>query len=1068
MRKLGDYPKLTEKSALEQLTFVRARRGKERNLVNGRLMQLGVNAMLRAVHLSVRSAMTATHGPTMAEKKALEAADTALAELVERLNGYQPDSNDHVTAEQLRGAGGSYSLEAYALAMALAAEIAGSPRFHYTSGTDLLRVAGALLPPLSVKAAFKSVRRWRDRLLPHNVQVVEADANQAVVRWQPSGRERQMMGQYFQHYIYMTCQAYQGAFAAAPTAVHGLAPASVHERACVLDGDDYCEWEFSWPDAPPSGLLPAGGAALVALVMIVFGIGWAQGALRSTLLALAPLVVTLGYLVRTLRRLRFQQREQAVQLVEQQAYTDAQVGEMLQTREWLQKSNADLRRRVTELAALQEFATHIVLDLEADTSIDSALDLLITRLGYDRALLALCGGDPPVLRPVRWRVASFLEDNDLSRQTEDYLRALSIPLENGQSALVRVATSGQTETVLPYGSSTSDADKQFVAAMQTGGMLLVPVTAGEEVRGVLGVDYVTSGQGLSEADEGILTTVANTLAVTLQNAYLYARTDAELAARVEELSILTEIDTQLNRSMDLVSVLKLTLDWAARYVHATAGSIGLVDYQTNVLRLMASQGYSEEYRTGGTWPVQLSLEKGIVGQVMGTGRSAMAEDVQLLDGYVAMSPTTLSQIGVPIPVEGRVAGLILLEKDVVDDFTDEELTFTRRIAERAAIAIENARLFGAAQREREQLDTILASATDAVIVADYNEYVVLMNPAARVAFGVALFDDLTGRLLRDVLTGRMALEVAAAGPVEGVERGVEVTPLDVHPLLDLLAQVKEGHGSQTAEVPTHDGRTFTTSVSEVSGVGWVFVMHDITYLKELDELKSELLATVSHDLKQPLTAIKGYMDLLAFQNLVSDEGKPFAERVVRAASDMRRLIDELLDLAHIESGMELALASVDLRQLITEAVEDLQEAAQEKSITLSLDLPDGLPRARADFSRISQVMNNLVGNAIKYTPDDGHVVVRAVPNKSYVTISVQDDGYGIGPGDLTHIFDKFYRVRTEETADIEGTGLGLSIVKGLVEEHGGEINVTSEPGEGSTFTFTLPLEGETEGSYLST
>jgi signal transduction histidine kinase len=314
----------------------------------------------------------------------------------------------------------------------------------------------------------------------------------------------------------------------------------------------------------------------------------------------------------------------------------------------------------------------------------------------------------------------------------------------------------------------------------------------------------------------------------------------------------------------------------------------------------------------------------------------------------------------------------------------------------------------------------------------------------------------------------MAREVAAAGPVDGVQRGVEVTPLDVHPLLDLLAQMKELTGPQTAEIPTHDERTLTASVSEVSGVGRVFVMHDITYLKELDDLKSELLATVSHDLKQPLTAIKGYVDLLTYQNLVVEEGQPYAERVLGAVSNMRRLIDDLLDLAHIESGMQLNLRPVDLRLLIAEATQGVEDAAQQKNITLSFDVPEGLPRVRADYGRAAQIVTNLVSNAVKYTPDGGHVVVRVVPDKTLAAISVQDDGHGIGPADLPYIFDKFYRVRTGETEGIEGTGMGLAIVKSLVDAHGGDITVASELGEGSTFTVTLPVARETEGSYLST
>jgi signal transduction histidine kinase len=722
--------------------------------------------------------------------------------------------------------------------------------------------------------------------------------------------------------------------------------------------------------------------------------------------------------------------------------------------------NADLLRQIAELGSLQELATQIALDLDTESVIEAVLDALTAQLGYDRALLMMAVGDPPSLSAVRWRVAPRVREDEDQHVVDEYLRALSIPLDNGKYAPARVATFGEAERVPAEGPFATAEDLLFVDQIGTRGMLLVPVVAGEDVRGVLCVDSLSPDWKLTKADERLLATVGSALAAALQNAYLYARTDSELSARVEELSVLTQIDSELNRSMNLESVLKRTLDWTASHVHATAGAIGLTDQHGQVLRLMVTRGYSGEYRAELGMTVHLPLDRGIVGQVMATGGAVVADDVRLDEHYVAMAPTTLTQLCVPIPAENRVSGMILLEKDIPGAFTDEELTFARYIAERTATAVESARLFGQVQSEREQLNIVLASATDAVIVVSDDERVVLMNPAARAAFGLPLFDDLGGRELKDVLSERLAREVVAAGPLDEVERGVDVTWLDVHPVLDLLAKGKETTGPQSAEVSSFDGRTFNTSLSRVRGVGWVLVMHDITHLKELDNLKSELLATVSHDLKQPLMVIKGYVDIMQAKDLIADEGTIYADRVLRATDNMRHLIDDLLDLAYIESGMKLNITPVDLGALVQEACAGLEKSVKENEITLAFDLPEDKVLARADRHRAAQIASNLISNAVKYTLAGGNVMVRIAANEKFATISVQDDGLGISPGDLPYIFEKFYRVRNEETAGIEGTGMGLAIVKRLVEEHGGEITVTSEEGEGSTFSFTLPLAPE--------
>ncbi|MBN2304322.1 MAG: HAMP domain-containing histidine kinase, partial [Anaerolineae bacterium] len=227
--------------------------------------------------------------------------------------------------------------------------------------------------------------------------------------------------------------------------------------------------------------------------------------------------------------------------------------------------------------------------------------------------------------------------------------------------------------------------------------------------------------------------------------------------------------------------------------------------------------------------------------------------------------------------------------------------------------------------------------------------------------------------------------------------------------------------------------------------------------KQIDRLKTEMVATTSHDLKNPLGAILGYVDLINMTNDLNERGQEYMRRVQRAVRLMRQLIDDLLDMARIESGIRLLYSHVMLRKLVNDVVDSLDMQISEKDMRITVMIDASLPPIPADEFRLGQVLTNLIGNAIKYTPPEGEVTIRAVPRDGLAHIAVKDNGMGISPDDQPQVFERFFRVRNERTDGIEGTGLGLAIVKSLVQAHGGQIGLESRLGEGSTFSFTLPL-----------
>jgi signal transduction histidine kinase len=229
----------------------------------------------------------------------------------------------------------------------------------------------------------------------------------------------------------------------------------------------------------------------------------------------------------------------------------------------------------------------------------------------------------------------------------------------------------------------------------------------------------------------------------------------------------------------------------------------------------------------------------------------------------------------------------------------------------------------------------------------------------------------------------------------------------------------------------------------------------VTEARQVDRIKDALVATVSHELRTPLTSIVGYLELLGSEEPLGEEDARFVDIVRRNAARLQRMVEELLFLSRVEAGgLELDVEDVDVAELARTALGSAEPAAAAKRITLEYDGPDAL-RTRADAHRLGQVFDNLISNAIKFTPERGRVKVSLDSDEGTVIASVRDTGCGIPQAEQSRLFERFFR--SSSTRDVPGTGLGLTIVRAIVESHGGSILFKSAEGEGTTFTFTLPL-----------
>ena len=338
---------------------------------------------------------------------------------------------------------------------------------------------------------------------------------------------------------------------------------------------------------------------------------------------------------------------------------------------------------------------------------------------------------------------------------------------------------------------------------------------------------------------------------------------------------------------------------------------------------------------------------------------------------------------------------------------------------------------------RSRLEAVLLSMFEGMMVVDEEGRIILMN-----------------QRLKDFL--RVAQEPLGRRPLEVVRN------IEIQELADKALLLERGVESQELNVHLPEEKTLQIHATPVIRAGKtegaVLVFHDITELRRLEKVRQDFVANVSHELRTPLTSIKGYAETLLEGALEDKENaREFIEIIAYDANRLANLVNDLLDLARIESDkLDHNIKPLALEPLVERVIAALSKTAGTKAVELMKEIPAGLAKVSADEGLLSQLLLNLVDNAIKYNKIKGSVVIAAKEEADVVRVSVADTGIGIPAQDLPRIFERFYRVDKARSREMGGTGLGLSIVKHIVQALGGEITVESTPGSGSTFIFTLP------------
>lgn len=510
--------------------------------------------------------------------------------------------------------------------------------------------------------------------------------------------------------------------------------------------------------------------------------------------------------------------------------------------------------------------------------------------------------------------------------------------------------------------------------------------------------------------------------------------------QLRELHFLHQTSQVLTATLDLDSILRSLMAQVRDYFQVEATSVALLDEDTGELVFRVAVGEAADEVTG----LRMAPGQGIAGWVVETGEPALApvahDDVRFYSGIDdKTSFYTRTLLAVPIKVEGRTIGVIEALNPAAETFDEDAQRVLLSVADLAAIAIHNARLYERARHAERRYESLFNQSNDPILVLDLEGRVLDLNRRAIEILGrtreEAIGEDLCNLVAttREVCQG--AIQQACAGQRSS-----------------LVVRVPSATGERTLEAHmariNYDGR---------EAIQWVG--HDISERVALEQMREDLTNMVIHDLRNPLGSIMGSLQLIHTAYVERDQTLPVGKLLqiaLQSGQKLYRLIDSLLDLSRLEAGETvLNRGYLHPASLVQEAVEQIQPLALNKEQIVTAHVVPDLPTVYADHDMILRVLTNLLDNAIKFAPRQGHITLSVAQVGNEMLFTVSDDGPGVPSEHHQRIFERFARL--EHIEGTKGVGLGLAFCKLAVEAHGGRIWVESKVGQGSHFKFTLPL-----------
>ena len=754
-----------------------------------------------------------------------------------------------------------------------------------------------------------------------------------------------------------------------------------------------------------------------------------------------------------------------------------------------------LERRAEVLALFNEVSRSITAHLQTvalSDILDTVVEMAPKLLGGDHSYIFLMDDDSGRYT-LQAAYGAPLEGTETSSGALESVAALAFA--PGEGLVGAVALSGEALSV----ENVRD-DPRYMADFEndeTQAIIMAPLVVGDQAVGILCVGRQMD-QPFTDAEVSTLGALADQVAVAVANARLFDEVRSfsqELERRVEErtqalaetmrelteerdrVETLYRITAQLSVSLDLERVLHRALELIAEAVDAERGAILMLESGSEYLIYRAALGVDFKLPVGGQ-PTRFKRGEGLAGWVIEHRESVIVPDIRADDRWVESQDRSggreyRSALVVPLALGPEVLGAMLLFHPETGHFDQDHLILVETTVIQVSNAINNAELYHLIREQAERLggalkaqkveaaksQAVLEGVADGVIVTDAEGKIVLFNAAAERILGLP----------------------RAKAAVRGINEMLGLYGAQARDWMRQVAQWAEAPESYAADdylaarleigeriVSVH----LAPAMMGDEFLGAVSVFRDVTVEVEAERAKTEFVSTVSHELRTPMTSIKGYVELL-LMGAVGELSEPQHNFLSIIDSNVNRLtvlVNDLLDISRIESGrIALSPETIYIEALLEQVVTEMEGRSLNKSLALQAEIPESLPQVFADPDRVAQVLTNLIANACQYTPAGGDIIVSAEARmgdshpESYskeVWVQVRDNGIGISEEDQAKIFDRFFRADDPAVQEASGAGLGLSIVKSLVEMQGGRIWVESQLGEGSTFTFSLPLAQE--------
>lgn len=512
--------------------------------------------------------------------------------------------------------------------------------------------------------------------------------------------------------------------------------------------------------------------------------------------------------------------------------------------------------------------------------------------------------------------------------------------------------------------------------------------------------------------------------------------------RIRQRDYLLEIARAITQELDLDKLLGRILKIA---VEMLAGQAGIVALRANRggWKVAVSHGMPQAF---------IKILERFLSEVPDhedPQRFEVPEINRLLNDLTyAASQGVLTGVGLPLVARQKVVGLLFIFRGYSGAFSANDYSLLNSFANQAAIAVQNAQLYGQVNQESERLNALLDTLSDGMLIINAENRIERCNPAFARMLGKPI-EEIQSRLHEEVIHWArrpegLTLEQAESG-------GWPLTP---HAHLYVEGDLKRIDPEPALPV----GITYAPLISPEGGLlNIIATVRDITRYRQAEELKSTFISIISHELKTPVALIKGYVSTLRREDAQWDQEivQDSLEVIEEEADRLAGLIENLLDASRLQAGgMALKRSDILLPDLARRLAKRLQ--VQTSRHTIVVDFPPDFPILLADETRLEQVISNLINNSIKYAPA-GEIRISGSLRQDSAIICVSDEGPGIAPEDIPHIFDRFYRA-PQMARQTKGAGLGLYLARAIIEAHDGRIWVDSEPGKGVRICFSLPIQ----------